>query len=71
MQYQASQQTFYERFVKRPLDVFFALFLMVVLFPLFLVLVCCSIIFIRGKVFFVQVRPGRAGKFSKFISSVR
>ncbi len=65
MQYQASRQTFYERFVKRPLDVFFALLLMVVLFPLFLILVCCSKIFIRGKVFFVQVRPGRAGKVFK------
>ena len=59
------KRTFYERYVKRCLDVIFALLLLVVLAPLFLILVLCSKMFIHGRVLFVQVRPGRGGQVFK------
>ena len=59
------QRTFYERFFKRSLDVLFALLLLITLSPLFLVLMLCSKMFIHGKVFFSQVRPGRNGQVFK------
>ena len=65
MQDRTYQRTFYECFVKRCCDIVFALFLLIVLSPLFLILIICSKIFIRGTVFFVQVRPGRNGKTFK------
>lgn len=62
---QTVRLTFYEKYFKRCCDVFFALFLLVLLSPLFLILTICSKIFIRGRVLFVQVRPGRGGKVFK------
>ena len=59
------KRTFYERYVKRCLDVFFALLLLIVLSPLFLIITICSKMFIHGKVVFTQIRPGRNGKVFK------
>lgn len=57
--------TFYERYVKRCLDVVFAICLLIVLSPLFLILILLSKIFIHGHVFFQQVRPGQGGQVFK------
>ena len=65
MQQPKVKRTFYERFVKRGLDVFFALLLLVILAPLFLFITICSKCLIRGKVVFTQIRPGRNGKVFK------
>lgn len=65
MQNQQIKRTLYECFLKRLLDVVFALLLLIVLSPLFLLIAICSKIFIRGKVLFTQIRPGRNGKVFK------
>lgn len=61
----AVRQTFYERFIKRSLDIVFACLFLVMLAPVFLILILCSKIFIHGNVFFCQTRPGRHGRVFK------
>lgn len=62
---QKVKRTFYERYVKRCLDIFFALLLLILLSPLFLLISILSKIFIHGSVFFVQYRTGQGGKVFK------
>lgn len=59
------QRTFYERFVKRFLDIILSLLALVILSPVLLVIAICSKIFIRGKIIFAQSRPGRNGQVFK------
>lgn len=65
MKNKSVRRTFYECCVKRALDIFFSLLLLVVLSPLFLVIAICSKIFIHGKIIFTQIRPGCNGKVFK------
>lgn len=49
----------YERWFKRPLDLFLSLLALVILSPLLLVLVILGAASMKGNPFFVQERPGR------------
>lgn len=62
---QREKRTFYERYVKRCLDVFFALLLLIGLSPLFLIIALLSKILTPGPIFFVQYRTGQNGKVFK------
>ena len=55
----------YEKFIKRPLDFFLALFALIVLSPLFVILMIAGAIAMKGNPFFTQLRPGRIGKDGK------
>ena len=59
------KRTFYERFVKRFLDVTLSLLALIILSPLFLIIAFCSKIFIGGKIIYTQSRPGKNGKIFK------
>lgn len=59
------KRTFYERFVKRFLDVILSLLALIILSPLFLIIAICSKIFIGGKIIYAQPRPGKNGKIFK------
>ncbi len=59
------KKTFYERFVKRFLDVVCSFFGLIILSPVFLVIYVCSKIFIGGKAIFAHYRPGKDGKLFK------
>ena len=59
------KRTFYERFVKRFLDIVLSLLSLIILSPLFLLIAILSKIFIRGKVIYAQPRPGKNGKIFK------
>lgn len=59
------RRTFYERFVKRFLDVTLSLLALIILSPLFLIIAICSKIFIGGKIIYTQPRPGKKGKIFK------
>ncbi len=59
------RRSFYERYVKRILDVMLSLFGLILLSPLFLLIVILSKIFLHGKVFYTQPRPGKNGKIFK------
>jgi len=52
----------YKRFFKRILDFFFALILLVLLFPIFIGIICFLFISNRGRPFFLQKRPGKNEK---------
>lgn len=62
---QKQRRTFYERFWKRFFDVVLSALALIVLSPLFLIITILSKIFIRGKVFYTQARPGKNGKIFK------
>ncbi len=62
---QKQRRTFYERFVKRFLDVVLSLLALILLSPLLLIIAILSKIFIRGKVIYAQARPGKNGKIFK------
>jgi lipopolysaccharide/colanic/teichoic acid biosynthesis glycosyltransferase len=53
--------TFYERFVKRPVDLLLACFLLVVLLPLLATIALAVRLSMGSKVFFLQDRVGRRG----------
>ena len=57
----------YERFLKRPLDCFFATGAMIVLSPVLLVLTVVGAIEMGGNPFFTQERPGKDEKIFKLI----
>ena len=52
----------YEKFIKRPLDLIFALFTLILLFPVMLIIALLVRIKLGSPVFFKQERPGRSGK---------
>ena len=54
--------TFYNKYVKRGLDIVIALTALVVLSPVFLVVTLLLWIHFRGNPFFLQRRPGYKGK---------
>ena len=58
--------TFYERFVKRALDIVLSFIGIIVLSPLFLIIMLLSLIILKGNPFFCQYRPGKGGKIFKF-----
>src|SRR5690606_17592399 len=57
----------YQVLFKRPIDIFVALLLLVLLAPVFLMLVFGLYFLNKGQVFFIQDRPGRNGKIFKII----
>ncbi len=57
----------YRAFVKRTLDFSFALLGLVLSMPVFLLLILLLAIANRGKVFFLQSRPGKHGRIFKVI----
>ena len=62
---QKQKRTFYERCVKRFLDIVLSFVALIVLSPLFLIIAILSKIFIHGRVIYSQPRPGKNGKIFK------
>ena len=56
------EKSFYERYLKRFLDIVLSLLALIVLSPILLVLIIVGAIAMRGNPFFVQPRPGKKGK---------
>lgn len=57
----------YEKYFKRPLDLFCGLATVIVFWWLYLILIVFGTIFMRGNPFFTQERPGKNGKVFKLI----
>lgn len=57
----------YEKYFKRPLDLFCGLAAVLVFCWLYLILIILGIIFMRGNPFFTQERPGKDEKIFKLI----
>lgn len=57
----------YEKYFKRPLDLFCGLAAIVVFFWLYLILIVLGAIMMRGNPFFAQERPGKNEKIFKLI----
>lgn len=57
----------YEKYFKRPLDLFCGLATVIVFWWLYLILIVLGTIFMRGNPFFAQERPGKNGKVFKLI----
>lgn len=57
----------YEKYFKRPLDIFCGLAAVIVFSWLYLILIILGAIFMRGNPFFTQERPGKDGKIFKLI----
>lgn len=55
----------YERFFKRPLDLFCALLALIVLSPILIILSIIGAFAMKGNPFFTQLRPGKIGKDGK------
>ncbi len=62
---QKLKRTFYERYVKRFFDIVLSLLALIILSPLFLIIPILSKIFLHGRVFYTQARPGKNGKIFK------
>lgn len=58
---------FYEKFVKRFLDIVLSLLALLLLSPVFLVLIVLGAIKMKGNPFFTQQRPGRKEKIFRLI----
>lgn len=56
------KRTFYERYIKRMLDIVISFCALVVLSPVLLILIIAGTVAMRGNPFFVQLRPGKKGK---------
>ncbi len=52
----------YKKFIKRIIDFILSLIAIVILSPLFFVLICLGLIFMKGNPFFIQQRPGKNEK---------
>ena len=57
----------YEKYFKRPLDIFCGLAAVIVFSWLYLILIVLGVIFMRGNPFFTQKRPGKDEKIFKLI----
>lgn len=57
----------YKNFFKRVIDLVLSTFLFVLVFPIFLILICVLLINNRGSAFFFQKRPGKGGVVFKVI----
>ena len=57
----------YEKYIKRPLDILCALAALIVFSWLYFILIILGTIFMRGKPFFTQERPGKDEKIFKLI----
>lgn len=57
----------YEKYIKRPLDIFCALAALLVFSWLYLILIVLGAICMRGNPFFTQKRPGKDEKIFKLI----
>lgn len=57
----------YEKYFKRPLDFICALLAVVIFWWLYLILIICGAIFMRGNPFYIQKRPGKDGKIFNLI----
>lgn len=61
------KSSFYQRIGKRAFDLSFSLLLLVFLSPLFFLLIILSALGNKGKVFFIQYRPGKKEALFPFI----
>lgn len=52
----------YKKFIKRIIDFILSMIAIVILSPLFFVLICLGLIFMKGNPFFIQQRPGKNEK---------
>ena len=57
----------YEKYFKRPIDLFCGLLAVIVFSWLYVILIILGAIFMRGNPFFLQDRPGKDGKIFKLI----
>lgn len=57
----------YSRYIKRIFDLFGAIVLILVLFPMFIVITLMLWIANDGKLFFIQERPGKSAKIFSVI----
>lgn len=57
----------YEHYLKRPIDFFCGIIIVVLFSWLYIILMVLGMIFMRGNPFFVQARPGRNEKIFKLI----
>ena len=57
----------YEKYLKRPLDIFCGLAAIILFSWLYIVLIILGVIFMRGNPFFTQERPGKDEKVFKLI----
>lgn len=57
----------YEKYFKRPIDLFCGLMAVIVFSWLYVILIILGTIFMRGNPFFIQERPGKDGKIFKLI----
>lgn len=57
----------YKRFLKRFLDLLVSLIGLIILFPIFLVVLCLLLIANHGKPFFFQKRPGKHGRIFNIV----
>lgn len=57
----------YNRFLKRFLDLFVSFIGLIILFPIFLVVLCLLLIANHGKPFFFQKRPGKHGRIFNIV----
>jgi lipopolysaccharide/colanic/teichoic acid biosynthesis glycosyltransferase len=59
--------TFYSSYIKRAIDVVLSLLLLILLSPVLLLAIVILAITQRGKMFFLQERPGRYGRLFRII----
>ena len=57
----------YEHYLKRPMDLFCGIIIVVLFSWLYIILMVLGMVFMRGNPFFVQERPGRNEKIFKLI----
>ena len=57
----------YEKYFKRPIDLFCGLMAVIVFSWLYVILIILGTVFMRGNPFFIQERPGKDGKIFKLI----
>lgn len=61
------KQCFYEKYVKRILDIILSLLALIILMPLLLVLTLIGAIMMKGNPFFTQLRPGKDERIFKLV----
>ncbi len=61
------KQSFYEKYVKRILDIILSLLALIILMPLLLVLTLIGAIMMKGNPFFTQLRPGKDERIFKLV----
>ena len=61
------KQSFYEKYIKRLMDIMFSGMAIIVLSPLLLVLTVVGAVMMKGNPFFTQLRPGKDEKIFRLV----